>query len=130
MCKMKPTHCLLALSPILVHCALAITVAEINGNRYLSPFIDKSVFNLTGLITAEDYHTWIRSLQPDDDESTSESIGILNFLFSYTFNVGDIVTFDGKVDSSFGGFAVFLPVNEISTLETPDLYLAGILLNQ
>ena len=111
--KMKLFHSLIALGSLLARCALAITVADITGNRYLSPLRNSSFTNLTGLITAIDYHTWIRSLQPDDDESTSESIGAFGWGFGQRFNVGTIVTFDGTVVSSFLGFDVFLRMNEI-----------------
>lgn len=93
---MKLPHSLTALGLILVlRCVSAITVAEIRGNRYLSPFRESSFTNLTGLITFIGFVTSIRSLEPDDDESTSESIGILSFDFGQAYAVGDIVTMDG-----------------------------------
>ncbi|KAL8824609.1 MAG: hypothetical protein Q9191_004939 [Dirinaria sp. TL-2023a] len=110
---MKLSHSLIALNPILSRCALAITVAEITGNRYISPLSNSSFTNLTGLVTALDYHTCIRSLEPDDDESTSESIGIFGSPYHEYLAPGNIVTLDGTVSSAFGGFRVFLRTNEI-----------------
>ena len=105
---MKPSHSLTALGLILGRCATAITVAEITGNRYLSPFRESSFTNLTGLVTFIGYTTSIRSLEPDDDESTSESIGILSFPFGYDRAVGDIVTIDGNVSGDDRPWKVFL----------------------
>ncbi|KAL8687705.1 MAG: hypothetical protein Q9218_006199 [Villophora microphyllina] len=75
-----------------------MTVAEITGNRWLSPLRGNFFTNLTALVTATGTGAWIRSTQPDDDESTSESIRVYNLLFGYDFTVGDIVTFDGQID--------------------------------
>ena len=105
---MKPPHSLTALGLILARCASAITVAEITGNRYLSPFRESSFTNLTGLVTFIGYWTSIRSLEPDDDESTSESIGILGLSFGFDHAVGDIVTIDGRVSGNSRPWMVFL----------------------
>lgn len=94
---MKLLYSVTAPSLMLAHYASAITVAEITGNRYLSPIRESSLTNLTGLITFTGFSTSIRSLEPDDDESTSESIGVLGFPFGEDHAVGDIVTIDGKV---------------------------------
>ncbi|KAI4251485.1 MAG: hypothetical protein LQ352_004813 [Teloschistes flavicans] len=93
---MKLLYSVTAPSLMLAHYASAITVAEITGNRYLSPIRESSLTNLTGLITFTGFSTSIRSLEPDDDESTSESIGVLGFPFGEDHAVGDIVTIDGK----------------------------------
>ncbi|KAL8725739.1 MAG: hypothetical protein Q9181_006298, partial [Wetmoreana brouardii] len=108
-------HSLTALGLILARCASAITVAEIMGNKYLSPFRESSFTNLTGLITFIGFSTSIRSLDPDDDESTSESIGILSVLFGQDHAVGDIVTIDGKVWGDSQPWKVFLPPTLITS---------------
>ncbi|KAL8926988.1 MAG: hypothetical protein Q9172_001538 [Xanthocarpia lactea] len=112
---MKLPHSLTSLGLILARCALAITVAEITGNRYLSPFRESSFTNLTGLITFIGFFTSIRSLEPDDDESTSESIGILGAQFGFDHAIGDIVTIDGNVWGNDQPWMVFLPPTEITS---------------
>ncbi|KAL9599249.1 MAG: hypothetical protein Q9219_003951 [cf. Caloplaca sp. 3 TL-2023] len=94
---MRLLHTFAAFGLILAPYGLAITVAELTGNRYKSPYRGSSFTNLTGLVTSVGYYTMIRSLQPDDDESTSESIGVLGFFFGERSRAGDIVTFDGTV---------------------------------
>ncbi|KAL8787480.1 MAG: hypothetical protein Q9195_007772 [Heterodermia aff. obscurata] len=110
---MKLFHSLALWDLILTPCASAITVAEITGNRYLSPLRGSSFTNLTGLVTATGYGAWIRSTQPDDDQATTESIHVFNLLFSYDFVPGDIVTFDGKVTGDSRGLLLELFVTEI-----------------
>ena len=112
---MKLPHSLTTLGLILTRCALAITVAEITGNSYLSPFRESSFTNLTGLITFIGFFTSIRSLKPDDDESTSESVGILSAQFGFDHAVGDIVTIDGYVRGDDQPWLVFLPATYITS---------------
>lgn len=86
---------LTALELVITPCALAITVAEITGNKYLSPLVGAPFTNLTGLVTAP-IGGWIWSPEPDDDESTTESIQVFSIPFG-EFAAGDIVTIDGRV---------------------------------
>ncbi len=91
---------------MLAPCALCITVAEINGNRYFPPF-SGSFTNLTGLVTATGYgSTWIRSTQPDEDESTSESIMVFSLMFPWDPEPGDIINFDGTVTNQTGPWKI------------------------
>ncbi|KAI4198756.1 MAG: hypothetical protein LQ350_005079 [Teloschistes chrysophthalmus] len=119
---MKLLPSLAGLGLILSRCTLAITVAEITGDRYLSPsWAGSDIFNLTGftnltgLITFIGYWTSIRSLTPDDDERTSKSIGILSFPFGWDLKVGDIVTIDGDVWANDRPWSAFLPGEQITS---------------
>lgn len=76
----------------------ALTIAEINGNKFLSPYKDQSVTNVTGLVLAKGPSgIWIRSTEPDDDDATSEAVYVYGSSVGTNLTVGDIVTLDGKV---------------------------------
>ncbi|CAF9923153.1 MAG: hypothetical protein HETSPECPRED_005254 [Heterodermia speciosa] len=83
----------------------AITVAEINGSRYF-PSFNGSVTNITGLYTSSGLGAWIRSTQPDDDESTSESINVFNLAFAENHKPGDILTFDATVSNDIKAWQI------------------------
>ncbi|KAL8726438.1 MAG: hypothetical protein Q9166_006716 [cf. Caloplaca sp. 2 TL-2023] len=88
------TACGLILAPLVS----AITVAEITGNKYLSPLSRSAFTNLTGLVTAKGPNgLWIRSTEPDDDEQTSESVYIFSRTVGANLTAGDIITLDGSV---------------------------------
>lgn len=76
----------------------ATTIAEINGNKFLSPLKDQTVSNVTGVITAKGPDgLWIRSTTPDRDERTSESVYVFGRTFGANLTVGDAITLGGKV---------------------------------
>ncbi|WYZ37830.1 hypothetical protein EsH8_II_001336 [Colletotrichum jinshuiense] len=78
--------------------ASALTIAEINGNKFLSPFKDQSVTNVTGLVLAKGPSgIWIRSTTPDDDEATSEALYVYGSTVGANLAVGDLITLDGKI---------------------------------
>ncbi|KAI9369567.1 Endonuclease/exonuclease/phosphatase [Aspergillus egyptiacus] len=76
----------------------AVTIGEINGNAYISPFKDQSVDDVEGLVTAigEDGF-FLRSTAPDSDDATSESIYVYGSNAVSQVTVGDIVTLSGQV---------------------------------
>jgi predicted extracellular nuclease len=77
--------------------SLAESIAQINGNRFVSPLRDQAVYNVTGLVTAAGPKGfWLRSEEPDDDPRTSESIYIYTN-GTVTATVGDVVSIDGRV---------------------------------
>ncbi|THC91200.1 hypothetical protein EYZ11_009349 [Aspergillus tanneri] len=85
-------------STLLLSPALAVTISEINGNRFLSPYQGKQVSNVSGLVTAKDSKGfYIRSTSPDNDTSTSESIYVYGSSAVRNVAVGDIITLGGKV---------------------------------
>lgn len=77
----------------------AVTIAEINGNRFLSPLTNQTVTNVTGLVTAAgDKGVWIRSLQPDDDARTSEGLYVFGKTIISRVKVGDIISLNGRIE--------------------------------
>jgi hypothetical protein len=92
----------------------AETISEINGVNYLSPFKDRNVTDVTGLVTGKGPDGfWIRSTTPDDDRRTSESIYVFGRASVSLVTVGDIVTLDGKVEE-FRNNNLFLYLTEIT----------------
>lgn len=78
--------------------AAAVSIAEINGNRFLSPFQDKDVTNVTGLVTAiADNGIYLRSTKPDDDPATSEGLYVFSSTVGKTLKTGDVVTMNGLI---------------------------------
>ncbi|KAL6704238.1 hypothetical protein ACN47E_008406 [Coniothyrium glycines] len=76
----------------------ATTIAQINGPRFLSPFRDQTVANVSGIVTAKGPDgLWLRSPQPDRDERTSESIYVFSRTFGANLTVGDSVIVGGRV---------------------------------
>lgn len=88
---------LAALSAILSGVA-AVSIAEINGNRFISPYSGETVTDVEGLVTGVSKDgLFLRSTQPDDDESTSEGLYVYSSSAAEQVAVGDIVTLSGKV---------------------------------
>lgn len=78
--------------------AAAVTIAEINGDRFISPYNGKAVTGLEGLVTAvTSSGIYLRSTNPDDDVTTSESLYVFGSNTAKQVAVGDIITLDGKV---------------------------------
>ncbi|KAF2713286.1 DNase I-like protein [Pleomassaria siparia CBS 279.74] len=76
----------------------AITISEINSNKYLSPYSGKNVTNVTGIITAKGPSgLWLRSLTPDRHVRTSESIYVFGSTLDANLTVGDSIIVNGKV---------------------------------
>ena len=77
----------------------AATIAEINGNRFVSPLNGQNVTNVTGLVTASnDNGIWLRSLQPDDDARTSEGLYVFGKNITSSVKVGDLISLDGRIE--------------------------------
>ncbi|KAF2760841.1 endonuclease/exonuclease/phosphatase family protein [Pseudovirgaria hyperparasitica] len=77
---------------------LALTIAEINGNRFLSPYAGQAVSNVTGLVTAKSpAGIYIRSTTPDNDVATSESLHVFSSTIGRNLSVGDIVNLGGVI---------------------------------
>ncbi|UNI18296.1 hypothetical protein JDV02_004572 [Purpureocillium takamizusanense] len=77
----------------------AVTIAQINGDRFLSPLRDRDVANVTGLVTAASKTgIYLRSTVPDDDPATSEGLFVFgNSSAVRAARVGDVVTLSGRV---------------------------------
>lgn len=93
--------------------ASAETIAEINGDRFLSPLRDQIVTDVKGLVTAKGPDGfWIRSTTPDNDLKTSESVHVSAKNIAVT--VGDIIQLNGKV-TEFRARPTFLFLTEITS---------------
>ena len=122
---MKFSHSLTALGLFLPPLASALTVAEITGNRYLSPLNGSDFTNLTGLVTAKGPNgIWIRSTKPDKDERTSESVYVFSRTVGANLTVGDIVTLDGSV-TEFRSSSAYLYLTEITRPRTVQVLSNG-----
>ncbi|KAK5684824.1 hypothetical protein LTS10_002899 [Elasticomyces elasticus] len=87
-----------ALFASLISSASAVTIAQINGNRYLSPYQGQRVTDVRGLVTAEGPNGfWIRSTTPDSDDRTSESIYVFGRAALPNATVGNVVSLNGRV---------------------------------
>ncbi|KAL8814188.1 MAG: hypothetical protein Q9223_006570 [Gallowayella weberi] len=112
---MKFFQLLTALGLVGAPCASAITVADITGNRYLSPLSRSAFTNLTGLVTAKGPNgLWIRSTTPDRSDQTSESVYVFSRTLGSNLTAGDIVTLDGTV-TEYRSSNDYLYLTEITT---------------
>ncbi|CVK93656.1 probable endonuclease/exonuclease/phosphatase family protein [Fusarium mangiferae] len=79
--------------------AAALTIAEINGNSYLSSYAGKNVTGVEGLVTAVGSSGfYLRSTKPDRNSATSEGLYIFGKSAVSSVSVGDVVTLDGLVE--------------------------------
>ena len=111
---MKFSNSITAIGLIFAPFTSAITVAEITGNKYLSPLSRSAFTNLTGLVTAKGPNgIWIRSTTPDDDERTSESVYVFNRTIGASLAAGYIITLDGSV-SEYRSQSAYLFLTEVT----------------
>lgn len=100
------------LQPLL---SAALTIAEINGNKYISSYNGKTVSDVTGLVTAKSSAgIYIRSTTPDDDEATSESIYIFSSTIGGTVDVGDIITLGSAKVSEYRSSNTYMYLTELT----------------
>ncbi|KAM0740612.1 hypothetical protein ACQRIT_005796 [Beauveria bassiana] len=77
----------------------ATTIAEINGNQFVSPLSGQNVRNVTGLVTASNNNgIWLRSLQSDSDARTSEGLYVFGNSILGSVKVGDVISLNGRVE--------------------------------
>ncbi|KAL8914314.1 MAG: hypothetical protein Q9171_001034 [Xanthocarpia ochracea] len=114
-----------AVGLLLAPCASAITVAEITGDKYLSPLSRSAFTNLTGLVTAKGPNgLWIRSTNPDDNEQTSESVYVFSRTVGANLTAGDIITLDGNV-TEFRTSNDFLFLTEVTSPRNVQVVSSG-----
>ncbi|KAK3401684.1 Endonuclease/exonuclease/phosphatase [Sordaria brevicollis] len=100
------------LQPLL---SAALTIAEINGNKFISPYKDQTVTDITGLVTAKSSAgIYIRSTMPDDDEATSESIYVFNNSIGKSVNVGDIITLGSAKVAEYRSSNTYMYLTELT----------------
>ncbi|KAM7208377.1 Endonuclease/exonuclease/phosphatase [Naviculisporaceae sp. PSN 640] len=103
----------------------AVTIAEINGNKFMSPYAGQSVTNVTGLVTAKGPNgIWIRSTTPDDDPTTSESIYVFSNTVGANLKVGDVISLDGKV-TEYRSQANYIYLTEITSPSSVKVISSG-----
>jgi hypothetical protein len=99
----------------LVSSTSALTISQINGNQYLSPYAGQTVSNIQGLVTAKgSAGFYLRSTTPDDDDATSESIYVYGSTAVSKVSVGDIITLSGKV-SEYRSSASYVYLTELTS---------------
>jgi hypothetical protein len=95
---MKPSPLFCCVFASLQSLVRSLTIAEINGNKFISSYNGQAITNVTGLLIAKGPNgVWIRSTTPDDDEATSEAIYVFSSSVGANLTVGDIISLDGKV---------------------------------
>ena len=101
---------LLSFLPFLVQ---AITIPEINGDAFISPFNGDTVTNVTGLVLAKGRNgIWIRSTSPDENSLTSEALYVYSRSVGNSLSVGDIISLNGQV-FEYRSSAAYLYITEI-----------------
>ncbi len=107
---MKPTTLGRVFGAVLTAAAsvAAVTIAEINGNRFVSPLDGQNITNLTGLVTASNANgIWLRSLQPDGDARTSEGLYVFGKTILGSVKVGDVISLNGHVEMYRSGQRIY-----------------------
>lgn len=100
------------LQPLL---SAALTIAEINGNKYISAYNGQTVSDVTGLVTAKSSAgIYIRSTTPDDDDATSESIYVFSNTIGKSVNVGDIITLGSAKVSEYRSSNTYMYLTELT----------------
>ncbi|KAL9129561.1 MAG: hypothetical protein Q9217_002017 [Psora testacea] len=100
----------------LLNLASCVSISEINGNRFISPFRDQRVSNVTGVVTAKGPDGfWLRSTTSDgDDSSTSESVYVFDRTAATARTVGETVSLDATV-TEFRSSPDFLYLTELTS---------------
>lgn len=100
-------------SALLLTSGLCESIAKINGNRFLSPFRNQSVSNVTGIVTAVGPNGfWIRSTKPDHNALTSNSVYVFTS-GKVNATVGNKLRLNGEV-SEYRSNAAYLFLTEIT----------------
>ncbi|KAK1142921.1 hypothetical protein N8T08_007162 [Aspergillus melleus] len=105
----------LSASALLLPAVLAVSISEINGNRFLSSYNGETVSNVRGLVTAKaSSGFYIRSASPDNSSLTSESLYIYGSSAVSKVSVGDIITLGGKV-SEYRSSKAYVYLTELTS---------------
>ncbi|KAJ9133442.1 Endonuclease/exonuclease/phosphatase-like protein [Pleurostoma richardsiae] len=103
----------------------AVTIAEINGDKFLSPYSGQTLSNITGVVTAKGSSgIWIRSTTPDDDVRTSESIYVYSSSVGTNLTVGDLISLDAKV-SEYRSSSSYLYLTELGSPKNVKILSSG-----
>lgn len=112
---MKGLLCSVA-GALLSRSAAALSISEINGNKFLSPYNGQSLTNISGLVTAKgSTGIFVRSTAPDNDTATSDSAFIYSSSVGSSLSVGDIITFNAKVTEYRSSGSTYLYLTELTS---------------
>lgn len=104
-----------ATGALFVGVTTALTIAEINGNKFLSPYSGQNVTNVAGIVTAKSGNgIFIRSATPDNDPATSDSIFVFSSTVGNSLSVGDEISLDARV-VEYRSSSAYLYLTELST---------------
>lgn len=93
----------------------AVTIGEINGNKFLSPYNGQNVTDVTGIVTAKGPSgIWIRSVEKGTDVQVSDAIYVYGSALSKNASIstGDVIVLNGKV-SEYRSSKDYLYLTEI-----------------
>ncbi|KAI1100283.1 DNase I-like protein [Jackrogersella minutella] len=79
----------------------AESIAEINGDRFLSPLNGLNVTNVTGVVTAKGPDgIWLRSVEPGSNQRVSDGLYVYGSALAQntSISVGDVVVLGGKIN--------------------------------
>ena len=94
--------------------ASGTTIAEINGDRYISPLRNQRVSNVTGIVTAKGPDGfWISSTTPDRNSRTSEGLYVFGKTAIGNVTLGDKITLDGTV-AEYRSSAAYIFLTELT----------------
>ena len=111
--KLHHTCILLSLFSF-ISASLSVSISEINGQRFISPLRGQRVSNVTGIVTAKGPDGfWLRSVIPDRDPSSSESIYVFGRTAATARTVGERIVLGGTV-TEFRSSASFLFLTELT----------------
>ncbi|KAI0137132.1 endonuclease/exonuclease/phosphatase family protein [Xylariales sp. AK1849] len=102
---------------LLVGYTSALTIEEINGNKFLSPYNGQSVTNVTGIVTAKGPSgIWIRSVEKGTDPTVSDAVYVYGSAIAKNASIstGDVIVINGKV-SEYRSSVDYLYLTEIAS---------------
>ncbi|KAK8038940.1 hypothetical protein PG993_007351 [Apiospora rasikravindrae] len=114
---MKRSSLLSWLITTLVAGVSTLTIGEINGDRFLSPYNGQDVSNVTGIVTAKGPDgLWVRSVRKGCDRRVSDAVYIYGPALSKNASIstGDVIVLSGTV-SEYRSNKDYLYMTEITS---------------
>ncbi|KAI5923753.1 endonuclease/exonuclease/phosphatase family protein [Camillea tinctor] len=102
---------------LLASSVAAQSIAQINGNRFISPYAGQAVSNVTGVVTAKGPSgIWLRSTTPGTDARVSDGLYVYGSALAKNASiaVGDVLVVDGTV-SEYRSNSAYLPLTELTS---------------
>lgn len=116
---MKPSTVFSGFATALFSGVSALSIGEINGDRFLSKYNGQNVSNVIGIVTAKGPNgLWIRSVEKSQDRRVSDSIYVYASSLAQNTSVstGDVVVLSGTV-SEYRSNKDYLYLAEITSPE-------------